>query len=54
VARKLLREHVVLVVSSVRVERGWSVGTTARPSGAVDRTADVAFWWRKREWMEKN
>jgi hypothetical protein len=33
VARKLLRKDVVLVVSSVRVERGWSVGTTARPSG---------------------
>jgi hypothetical protein len=33
VARKLLRLNVVLVVSSVRAERGRSVGTTARPSG---------------------
>jgi hypothetical protein len=33
VARKLLRKDVVLVVSSVRVERGRSVGTTARPCG---------------------
>jgi hypothetical protein len=33
VARKLPRVDVVLVVSSVRAERGRSVGTTARPSG---------------------
>jgi hypothetical protein len=33
VARKLLREDVVLVVSAVRVERGRKVGTTARPGG---------------------
>jgi hypothetical protein len=33
VARKLLCIDVVLVVSSVRVKRGRSVGTTVRPSG---------------------
>jgi hypothetical protein len=33
VARKLPRVDVVLVVSSVRAERGQSVWTTARPSG---------------------
>jgi hypothetical protein len=33
VARKLPRVDVVLVVSSVRAERGRSIGTTARPSG---------------------
>jgi hypothetical protein len=33
VARKLPRVDVVLVVSSVRAERGRSGGTTARPSG---------------------
>jgi hypothetical protein len=32
VARKLLRVDVVLVVSSVRAERGRSGETTARPS----------------------
>jgi hypothetical protein len=32
VARKLLRVDVVLMVSSVRVKRGRSVGTMARPS----------------------
>jgi hypothetical protein len=43
VARKLLRVDVVLMVSSVRTERGWSIGTMAR-----------AFWWREQKWMEKN
>jgi hypothetical protein len=33
VVRKLLRVDVVLVVSSVRAERGRSVTTMARPSG---------------------
>jgi hypothetical protein len=33
VARKLPRVDVVLVVSSVRADRGQSVGTMARPSG---------------------
>jgi hypothetical protein len=33
VARKLFLFDVVLVVSSVRVKRGRSVGTTVRPSG---------------------
>jgi hypothetical protein len=33
VARKLPRVDVVLVVSSVRVKRGRSTGTTVRPSG---------------------
>jgi hypothetical protein len=33
VARKLRRVDVVLVVSSVRVKRGRSVGTMVRPSG---------------------
>jgi hypothetical protein len=32
VARKLLHVDVVLVVSSVRAKRGWSAGTSARPS----------------------
>jgi hypothetical protein len=35
VARKLPRVDVVLVMSSVRAERGRSGGTTARPSGGV-------------------
>jgi hypothetical protein len=33
-ARKLPRVDVVLVVSSVRANRGWSGGTTVRPSGS--------------------
>jgi hypothetical protein len=33
VAKKLLHVDVVLVVSSVRVKRGRSVGTLVRPSG---------------------
>jgi hypothetical protein len=33
VARKLPRGDVVLVVFLAGAERGWSVGTTARPSG---------------------
>jgi hypothetical protein len=32
VAKKLPRDDVVLVVCLARAERGWSVGTTARPS----------------------
>jgi hypothetical protein len=37
VARKLPRGDVVLVVCLVRAERGWSVGTAARPSGGGAR-----------------
>jgi hypothetical protein len=37
VARKLPRGDVVLVVCLAGAERGWSVGTTARPSGGGAR-----------------
>jgi hypothetical protein len=37
VARKLPRDDVVLVVCLAGAERGWSVGTTARPSGGGAR-----------------
>jgi hypothetical protein len=37
VARKLPRGDVVLVVCLAGVERGWSTGTTARPSGGGAR-----------------
>jgi hypothetical protein len=33
VAGKFLREDTVLMVSLLRAERWWSVGTTVRPSG---------------------
>jgi hypothetical protein len=37
VARKLTRGDVVLVVCLVGAERGWSIGTMARPSGGEAR-----------------
>jgi hypothetical protein len=37
VVRKLARVDVVLVVSSVRAERGQNVGTTVRPSGCGEQ-----------------
>jgi hypothetical protein len=37
VARKLPQGDVVLVVCLVGAERGWTVGTTARPSGGGAR-----------------
>jgi hypothetical protein len=37
VARKLPWGDVVLVVCLAGAERGWSVGTTARPSGSGAR-----------------
>jgi hypothetical protein len=37
VARRLPRGDVVLVVCLAGAERGWSVGTTARPSGGGAR-----------------
>jgi hypothetical protein len=37
VAGKLLREDVALMVSLLRAESGWSIGTTVRPSGGGGR-----------------
>jgi hypothetical protein len=52
VARKLLRVDVVLVVSLVRAKRGWSVGTTVRPTGGggEDRRRGVLGGVNLRGW----
>jgi hypothetical protein len=53
VARKLRCVDVVLVVSLARAKRGWSIGTTVRPSGGggEDRQRGVLGGVNVRGWI---